>query len=213
MLRTVTAGTFFLGPGTWHHRNWSQWCFTPHIWGWYCAASALSSLPRWACWFRHCSGRAHGEGEHLPATCQKMGFARPNDFETIVLMVGGIQASFPKSPPALLVCRPLASRRGALVQSVAFPHPWASFNIRQAEYFKVGAGTAKSPVLEYRTRNGDRRERDRESSGYIFSCTWGLVPRWGSWGMGQECSWTPLGLRPHTHFLQQLLKSSPSLLC
>lgn len=131
--------------------------------------------------------------EHLPATCQKMGFARPNDFEIIVLMVGGIQASFPKSPPTLLVCRPLASRRGALVQSVAFPHPWASFNIRQAEYFKVGAGTAKSPVLEYRTRNGDRRERDRESSGYIFFLYLGLCPSLGLSGNGARMQLNPNG--------------------
>lgn len=141
----------FLGPGTRQHRNWSQWCFTPHIWGWNCAASALSSLPPWCCWFRHCSGRAHGEGT-LACTCQKMDFARPNDFEIIALMVRGTQGSLPKSLPTLLVCRPLAGRMGALGQSVVFhilclPQPQTS------RVFLGWCRYSKSPFLEYRTRN------------------------------------------------------------
>ena len=104
----------------------------------------------------------------LACTCLEIVFARPNDIMILVLTVRGVSASLPKSIPILLVCRSLAGRRGlwfslllpektqALGFSTSiglFQHQLASSNIRRAEYYKVGAGRAKSPVLEYRTRN------------------------------------------------------------
>lgn len=66
----------------------------------------------------------------------------------------------------------------------AFPHQLASFNIRQEEYYKVGASRAKSPVFEYRTGNevteGKGKAKAQITSSLILgSPSLGLFGNWG----------------------------------
>lgn len=66
----------------------------------------------------------------------------------------------------------------------AFPHQLASFNIRQEEYYKVGASRAKSPVLEYRTGNEVTEGKGKAkaqitSSLVLWSPSLGLFGNWG----------------------------------
>lgn len=169
---------FFLVPGTRHHRNWRQWCFTPHIWGWYCAASALRSFPRWFSWFRHCSGRAHGEGT-LACTCQKMGFARPNDFEIIILYDGGNTSQSPQIPSHTSGLQAPAGRMGALVQSVVFHILWLLSMSDKRNIWRLMQVQQKSPVLEYRTRNEVTERKGAGRAQVTSSLVPGALGEWG----------------------------------
>lgn len=101
----------FLEPGTWHHWNWSQWCFTPHVEDWYHAASALSNFMWWAHWSKHCFGRAHDEGTFV-CTCWKIVFAWPNDFMILVLMVRGYQPASQNTFPLFWFAGPWQEGEG-----------------------------------------------------------------------------------------------------
>lgn len=65
----------------------------------------------------------------------------------------------------------------------AFPHQLASFNVRQAECCKVGGDRAKSPVLEYGTRNEVSEGKARAQ---VTSSLGLRGPTLGLWELGKD---------------------------
>lgn len=147
-------------------------------------------------------------GEHLPAPVRRLFFPGLMTSWYWTLRWGGYQPASQNPFPLFWFAGPW--QEGGGFGSVccfqrrcvpwAFPHQLASFNIRQAECYTVGACRAKSPVLEYRARNEVTEGKGKGRAQTVSSLVLG-VP---SLGTGGGCSWTLWGWG-----FPQVLKSAP----
>lgn len=108
-----------------------------------------------------------------------MGFARPNDFEIIILYDEGNTSQSPQIPSHTSGLQSPGRQDVGFDSVCGFPHPLASFYVRQVEYLEVDAGTAKSLVLEYRTRNEVTERKGARRAQVTSSLVPGALREWG----------------------------------